>query len=496
MANNFRYVDLQKRQSCAFIRVLLLDPAPNFEDALVGSLATENIIQGEHCLTYEALSYTWGESPKHATLILQGNIFQIGANLDAALRRLRTTKSVRKLWVDAVCINQMNMEEKTEQIAMMGRIYGKAQQVLVWLGEADNDDMIFGFLSWASPHSGSCPWRRGRSWQLPPISELVEQYDLFKASDSSPQDHNVRRKNITVGDIQDFCNRSWFSRRWIVQEICNAQGIVVHFGRNNLGWDDFSGAISTLISAPDHMRRLKDQTVSVLLNYRDGVHAYSILRPIESLQAFKGSDDRDRIAAFLGLGWPSGLDGTSFVVDYSKCVEENYFAFAVHMVQLGYGANLLVTAANSFRASLTSSNLPSWVPDWRRVQWSGLSIDQHAKSGIFDINLESPDVLTFHGQICGTFTSDLPTLAEDTPCRADSAPGIGGQRTRSVPQKDDLVCYLVSVDQLPSGPCVVLRKSETTEAFTLIQSAEELWQWDGFLKEPLIAKKPRIFKLQ
>jgi hypothetical protein len=58
----------------------------------------------------------------------------ITKNLGAALKDIRSSSEVVKLWVDAICINQDHLAEKNHQVKNMGSIYWMAERVLVWLG--------------------------------------------------------------------------------------------------------------------------------------------------------------------------------------------------------------------------------------------------------------------------------------------------------------------------------------------------------------------------
>ena len=82
---------------------------------------------------YQALSYTWGEVKPSRTIWLNGQTFAVGMNLWSALYNLRHENRSRSLWVDAVCINQSNMEERNDQVSIMAFIYQRATDVLVWL---------------------------------------------------------------------------------------------------------------------------------------------------------------------------------------------------------------------------------------------------------------------------------------------------------------------------------------------------------------------------
>ncbi|KAE8168682.1 heterokaryon incompatibility protein-domain-containing protein [Aspergillus tamarii] len=85
---------------------------------------------------YKALSYVWGRSKHSQPIYLNGSPIHITRHLRRALRQLRSENETVCLWVDAVCINQSDDEEKTEQVKMMGKIYAHCQEVVVYLGEA------------------------------------------------------------------------------------------------------------------------------------------------------------------------------------------------------------------------------------------------------------------------------------------------------------------------------------------------------------------------
>jgi hypothetical protein len=91
-------------------------------------------------LDYEAVSYTWGDPVEGWQLDDQRmNLCSLNetikGNLAAALRRFRHETNERRLWVDALCINQADHGERAQQVAMMAQIYSRAARTLVWLGE-------------------------------------------------------------------------------------------------------------------------------------------------------------------------------------------------------------------------------------------------------------------------------------------------------------------------------------------------------------------------
>ena len=94
---------------------------------------------------YDALSYVWGASDKPQFIFIhehdQSNTHKLPVtkNLYEALLRLRTRFIERIIWIDAVCINQEDDREKEHQIQLMAKIYGHANRIIVWLGEAADD---------------------------------------------------------------------------------------------------------------------------------------------------------------------------------------------------------------------------------------------------------------------------------------------------------------------------------------------------------------------
>ena len=84
---------------------------------------------------YEALSYVWGGTTDMVPLRVHQDTIYITKNLALALRHLRRMASPRVLWIDALCINQIDIVERNHQVAQMRYIYENAVEVLVWLGE-------------------------------------------------------------------------------------------------------------------------------------------------------------------------------------------------------------------------------------------------------------------------------------------------------------------------------------------------------------------------
>ena len=125
------------------IRVLRLEPGRGDSDIVLHLHAASLLLHSGVLLeatsenvTYEALSYSWGYGQEEQPILCNNIEMLISVNLHNALRGLRRPDRSRYLWIDALCINQNNLNEKGQQIQRMFSIYFKAERVIGWLASA------------------------------------------------------------------------------------------------------------------------------------------------------------------------------------------------------------------------------------------------------------------------------------------------------------------------------------------------------------------------
>lgn len=121
------------------------------EDEIVCRLIITTI---ENAPPYEALSYTWGSEENKVPILVNGQTLEVTRNLYQALLTLRRkytrrngelhtiTGFTRTLWIDAICIDQSNLDERTSQVRLMWSIYARAREVVVYLGDEEEDGSI------------------------------------------------------------------------------------------------------------------------------------------------------------------------------------------------------------------------------------------------------------------------------------------------------------------------------------------------------------------
>ncbi|KAK3656445.1 hypothetical protein LTR22_009718 [Elasticomyces elasticus] len=117
------------------IRVLLLR-AGRLEDPIRCELHHASLLH-EPYPRFETVSYVWGDPHQKITIEVDGIATPVGASAERVLRRFRLVDTDRTAWIDALCINQTDLEERSLQVALMADIYSKATHNLIWLGEVD-----------------------------------------------------------------------------------------------------------------------------------------------------------------------------------------------------------------------------------------------------------------------------------------------------------------------------------------------------------------------
>ncbi|KAK3953679.1 heterokaryon incompatibility protein-domain-containing protein [Pseudoneurospora amorphoporcata] len=259
------------------IRLLEICPSYNHSDTedLYCTLYTTSVISSSSSSPppppppplYTALSYAWGEGTKSRRIRIipqsqfqtlkenhhdpdKGQISQdlyenapflsITPTLDTCLRTLCRFNCrwgqthPPALWIDQICINQDDDQEKGFQVQLMREIYSLADKVLVWLGpDADACDEVMqglAVMGYLTMHSGVLGG--------PPVNWVPNPDEALFDKLATPEVKELLRKVIPVfvplavsGKLEAWLKRSWFSRVWVIQEFCLNKHVLVACGR-------------------------------------------------------------------------------------------------------------------------------------------------------------------------------------------------------------------------------------------------------------------------
>ena len=312
------------------IRVVVIEPGTSDRDEPVRlSLRATSLADANHLL-YEALSYCWGDVYDPQMAILTDPLesqsdtqISITSNLLAALKRLRCLDTPRTLWIDLLCINQHDPEERNLQVALMGEIFALAVSVYVWLGELDG----------------------GVQEDFKVIRSITQKY-IYALSDvpsnarkqgqveTEPEASlpSTRKTHRLVTDLDYYTDsnnllfqRPWFQRVWVVQEVwitpsgfTDQEGtaknrVIVLSGNEELPWDAVLQANPCLkMKFPWYNRKIMPGLWTALFKVsrdtkqhrlaRTSRRSLDILTAVIGGLDMKASNPRDKIFSLLVFG--------------------------------------------------------------------------------------------------------------------------------------------------------------------------------------------------
>jgi hypothetical protein len=259
---------------------------------------------------YFALSYAWLSPDRNEEAVCNGQSLMITSSLKAALLRLGEKYAEDYFWIDAVCINQDDDQDKSIQVRHMSQIYHNAQVVLVWLGEEDESTAVglqlFSALCNAFP---SCNGDDIRSLYLD-HSLLPDPYELEKAGTLDALGIPSDTTSAPWRAAGKLLNASWFERRWILQEVASATAIKFLIGSHVSTPEILLGGAYRIADYPEFRHALNDrqrvhcdrvETIVQLLRLRQEPWLHeSFCEILLETAFFKSSDLRDRVFAMIG----------------------------------------------------------------------------------------------------------------------------------------------------------------------------------------------------
>ena len=351
------------------IRLVVLEPASDYHATIHCSL---KVVSLDDEPLYEALSYDWGDRSCTSPIMLDGIAFQVTLGLQRALRHLRhSRREALVLWIDAICIDQQNIEERGSQVLLMSSIYQRARGVLVWLGEETaTTSTAIGFL------------RR-----------LNNEFTLLEPGDSSSSlDYKQRLCSICESEpssswrsLRELFHHPWWKRLWNVQEAALARKLTMQYGylqfdfalvarpaallllllKDYEQWESaaqykFSGNIKGTI-------RIWLRAVRMLIFLKVRLSSSFGLGLMEALRhycSYEITVPRDDIFALEGLAQQQTT---------LKPMSPNYWPGAnLELLQAAQNImhvqrNLNFFSWESYEPAQTIYDLPSWAPGWIRA---------------------------------------------------------------------------------------------------------------------------------
>lgn len=349
---------------------------------------------------YIALSYTWGPAPYQKgrsastiySMTLNDELFPVQQNLYDALRHLG--RHVRKrnqfFWVDALCINQNDISERSEQVRHMKEIYEGAASTFAWLGIPFDEEetklaveLMRDFNKYL--HSGL----RANNDDIEIVLRGIDaSHAAFPGTTGT--------KQWTAWDgIAEMLNQPYWHRVWIYQEATTPGPITFFCGEHSFKDILLSATISfgiTFSKLPHFPTRFVEAAgpggsagdISSARLAREKGRGRCLIDLMQEMRKADCTNARDRVYAPLGhaVDVPTGrID-----VDYKRTVGELYtdvmryllLETRLDLAALGFVFTPAPESRNGYLKMMFETEVPSWVPDWRqRVSILGFSHDKY-----------------------------------------------------------------------------------------------------------------------
>ncbi|KAF3004553.1 hypothetical protein E8E14_002955 [Neopestalotiopsis sp. 37M] len=337
------YAPMKERYGQDF-RVIIIEPGARKDPIccrlVPSALNDARAKAGTKAYPFSALSYVWGDGdPIHSITLTSyaspsrkiealsrdeqisakfvkgrdwtenGNL-QVRTNLYRALKRFRSKTELVTMWIDALCIDQTDENERSAQVKKIHELYVNSQSLCIWLGTGEGDE----------PNPKHC-------FQF--LKRLLHMKDLESALKSRSKGELSLVQN--VDNIMRLMCNEWFRRRWVLQEVALARKAKVVYGRAKMKWSDFTDAIAIFTESFDLIRSiLKEETnapavddlvttgtvrnlsANIFINVTNNLfqrgergeiqqRMMTLEGLVSSLVAFEVTDPRDTIYAVLSL---------------------------------------------------------------------------------------------------------------------------------------------------------------------------------------------------
>lgn len=255
--------------------------------------------------SYTAISYAWGDPTPRHLVDIDGLGRMVADNLWTFLQRTKQDQATARhnlqvlselaekdpgldknrevpwsigwLWIDALCIDQSDVDERTHQVGIMSEIFGRADRVVSWLGSAYDN----------SQHAMAAISRSQDNYKV--NFQIIAQTELSEA-------------------ICRLCERPYWKRLWVFQELRHANHISLMCGDATISWNEFRDLwrvivdiAATTTTSQDYSERLRQSLATRMITLRMKPMDFSLWNLLRETKTLDCADQRDRIYALLSV---------------------------------------------------------------------------------------------------------------------------------------------------------------------------------------------------
>jgi heterokaryon incompatibility protein (HET) len=364
----FKYKPLETPTT---IRLAVIPPTSGRPEHEMLDVKLEHHEISEASKKYNALSYVWGSPDRIHMIKIDGQDFWVTKNLMYFLRRPREEQSY--WWIDAISINQDDVEDKSVQIPLMRQIYESADFVHVELGPAESPAEEYALNEMKHMSDAT----KEAFFENNPRGDNKGIYILF---------HSVRLPHIHPRydheywkGVSSLLNKPWWSRVWVMQEGTASTNTSFHCGEASasiLHLHDMNLVLHTLYhqqpwmnadpptEAPEIQHFLLWRLINIAVQRRDGTRQHLL----DVLEYFRGLDARksqDKVYAALGLA--DDIPPGTIIGDYNESLPELYRKVTTYYIEhLENPLDVLYHCGTHLQNVSIPTDYSSWVPQWER----------------------------------------------------------------------------------------------------------------------------------
>ncbi|KAL2061465.1 hypothetical protein VTL71DRAFT_6842 [Oculimacula yallundae] len=312
---------------------------------------------------YRALSYCWGDISDLVAIIVNDCKLSIPRSLEATIRELQR-RGYDYLWIDAICINQGDNDERGHQILKMRDIYYNAFETIIWLGEENEHTKeaisIFDCLATQNP-------------------EVLFQMRMTQLLRTRPKDLKNLSGWISVAALLAL---PYWKRTWIIQEMTMSRHTVLLWGSHTIAIRNIEMALDTLclhsptfwfyFTGTDHIRGIFRITLAIKDRREDESEvptAEDLLTVLEQSCLSKASEPRDKVFGVLGLAY----DGSNTIPEpnYREPMDSILRKITItELTSVCHGQTVDIICLDHSRRP-KRAGLPSWIVDWAALWTCG-----------------------------------------------------------------------------------------------------------------------------
>jgi hypothetical protein len=355
----YTYSPLQFRE----IRLISVLPEDNSSGGTLQCCLIHVSLDDPHKPAFSALSYTWGDPNRKVPIMVNGKRFDL---IESAYQPLSTATTGVNLWIDSICINQDDNDEKSKQVPLMADIYSLANSTDVWLGpEGEDSALAVEFLL--------------------ELKEVLPTIVPPTGPNATLAELEVARRTAEAGTrkwvaLNKLLNRPWFSRVWVIQEVVLSTGYVQFIvGNHGIAWSD-------VIDVLEHLNRLDSVSLigsipegpidaltmatfplawtqirlSLVLASKRQNNDLSLEESMQFALTCQATNPRDKIYGLYGM---AGVTDPEIAADYNKSVEDVFLQVTAYCITQNESLRLLSDAGLAWKDRMPS--LPSWVPNYQ-----------------------------------------------------------------------------------------------------------------------------------